>query len=380
MKSIKSALAEFQNINAEQINGRIYVRKISRLENSESENIGFTDVYEIEKIKNKLEKVFGLVSISIALKSDKKIEDIEKCAKEVFDTALLENANLQTFKIQARRSDKEFALDSVELNRHMGGYILDEFPQIRVDVHNPGITIYVEIREKAYVYTDITPSAGGMPLSTNGKAVLLLSGGIDSPVAGHMVAKRGVEIVAVHFYSFPYTGEQSKQKVVDLAKILSEYCGGLKLYIVPFTQIQQEIFEKCSKNYLTIVMRCFMMKISQKVALKEEAKALITGESIGQVASQTMDSLYVTDNAVTLPIFRPLIGMDKVEVMERARNIGTYETSILPFEDCCTIFTPKNPAIYPTIEKTRECMEALDVEKLIEEAVIGAEVLMIKPY
>ncbi len=248
---------------------------------------------------------------------------------------------------------------------------------IHVDVHNPGVTVYLEVREFAYIYTNIIPAAGGMPFATNGKAVLLLSGGIDSPVAGYMVAKRGVEPIAVHFYSFPYTGEQSKQKVIELSRILSQYCGQLKLYIVPFTQIQQEIYDKCPQNYLTILMRRVMMEIAQRIAIKEDAKALVTGESIGQVASQTIDSLYVTDDAVTLPVFRPLIGMDKVEIMDRARKIGTYETSILPYEDCCTVFVPKNPIIYPSVQKAREAIALLDTNELIEEAISGAEIMIL---
>jgi len=372
IESIKSALIDFKNIKILKADGRIYVTQQTEkaeIYDSEWERT-------VKDIMSRLEKVFGLVSISIAYKVKKDMETIEVCAEYALGEFIRENTSCKSFKMQSKRSDKNFCLNSVELNMSLGDYLLDKFPKIYVDVHNPDVTVYLEVREHAYIYTGITPAAGGMPKATNGKAILLLSGGIDSPVAGYMVAKRGVEIIAVHFYSFPYTGEQSKQKVLDLSQILSQYCGPLKLYIVPFTQIQQEIYDECPQNYLTIIMRRFMMEIAQRIAFKEGAKALVTGESIGQVASQTIDSLLVTDDAVTLPVFRPLIGMDKVEIMDRARRIGSYETSIRPYEDCCTVFTPKNPVIYPIVQKAREAAALLESNKLIDEAVSGAEVMV----
>lgn len=367
LKSIERALVGFNHIAISKADGRIYISQ---------EKSGLELTQNIGKIIDKLKKVFGLVSISVAYRVNKEFGVIKECAEYALGEFLGQNPSCTSFKVQAKRSDKNFHLDSVELNMSLGEYLLGKFPMIHVDVHNPGVTVYLEVREHAYIYTDIIPASGGMPSATNGKAVLLLSGGIDSPVAGHMVAKRGVELIAVHFYSFPYTGEQSKQKVIDLCGILSQYCGSLKLYIIPFTQIQQEIYEKCPQNYLTIIMRCFMMDIAQRIAVKENAKALVTGESIGQVASQTIDSLFVTDDAVSLPVFRPLIGMDKVEIMDRARNIGTYETSILPYEDCCTVFVPKNPVIYPSVEKTREAIKLLESDKLIDEAIHKGTVLL----
>jgi thiamine biosynthesis protein ThiI len=369
LKSIERALVGFNHLAISKTDGRIYISQ---------EKPGLELLQNIDVVIDKLKKVFGLVSISMAYRIKKEVDVIKECAEYALGEFLRDNPSCTSFKVQSKRSDKNFCMDSVELNMSLGEHLLGKFPMIHVNVHNPGVTVYLEVREHAYVYTNIIPASGGMPLATNGKAVLLLSGGIDSPVAGYMIAKRGVEPVAVHFYSFPYTGERSKQKVIDLCGILSLYCGPLKLYIVPFTQIQQEIYDKCPQNYLTIIMRRFMMEIAQKIALKENAKALVTGESIGQVASQTIDSLYVTDDAVSLPVFRPLIGMDKVEIMDRARNIGTYETSILPYEDCCTVFVPKNPAIYPSVQKAREAISLLDSDKLVDEAVSGAEIRIVR--
>ncbi len=368
LKSIEKALFDFKNLAVSKADGRIYVSEVK---------IGLEAFQNIDAIIDKLRKVFGLVSISMAYRVKKDVDTIKECSEKALSEFLRENPSCTSFKVQSKRSDKNFRMDSVELNIILGEHLLGKFPMIHVNVHNPGVTVYLEVREYAYIYTNIIPAAGGMPFATNGKAVLLLSGGIDSPVAGYMVAKRGVEPIAVHFYSFPYTGEQSKQKVIELSRILSQYCGQLKLYIVPFTQIQQEIYDKCPQNYLTILMRRVMMEIAQRIAIKEDAKALVTGESIGQVASQTIDSLYVTDDAVTLPVFRPLIGMDKVEIMDRARKIGTYETSILPYEDCCTVFVPKNPIIYPSVQKAREAIALLDTNELIEEAISGAEIMIL---
>ncbi|HOB21059.1 MAG TPA: tRNA uracil 4-sulfurtransferase ThiI, partial [Candidatus Atribacteria bacterium] len=246
-----------------------------------------------------------------------------------------------------------------------------------VDVHAPQVTLNVEIREHAYVYNESIPGAGGMPVGTNGKAALLLSGGIDSPVAGYMIAKRGVELTAVHFHSFPFTSDRAKEKVIDLCKRLTRYCGAVRLHVVPFTKIQQELYEECPDSQLTVLMRRFMMKIAERIAEKEGALALITGESIGQVASQTIESLVVTNEAVSLPVFRPLIGFDKVDIMEIAQKIGTYEISILPYEDCCTIFTPKHPVTHPRLDRIKASELLVDGDTLIEEAVGNTEVIVL---
>ena len=246
---------------------------------------------------------------------------------------------------------------------------------LTVDVHDPEHILSVEIRDQAYLYCKVYPAAGGMPVGTGGKAALLLSGGIDSPVAGYMIAKRGVQLVAVHYHSFPYTSEQAKQKVLDLAKILSEYCCGIRVYVVPFTDIQMQIHEKCPEEYTTLIMRRYMMRIAEIIARKEGALALITGESVGQVASQTMEALQVTNEVVGMPVLRPLIGFDKIDIIEYAEKIGTYETSSLPYEDCCTVFTPRHPATKPKEEKIAWGEARLEQDALIAAAVENAEIV-----
>ncbi len=290
---------------------------------------------------------------------------------------MLDEAGIRegTFKVKARRADKHFPLQSPEIAVTAGEYIL-EHTHLKVDVVRPEHLVQIEIREDAaYVYVKEISCAGGMPLGTGGRAALLLSGGIDSPVAGYMIARRGVVIDAVHFHSFPHTSERAKEKVITLAELLSKYCGEIRLNVVPFTKIQEEIYEKCPDKYLTVIMRRYMMKIAEQAARRSGAGALITGESIGQVASQTLNALYCTDEAVKMPVFRPLIGMDKLEIMDIARKIGTYETSILPYEDCCTVFTPRHPATKPGLEKVIEAEMALEEEELIAEALDGIEII-----
>ncbi|MBQ7305813.1 MAG: tRNA 4-thiouridine(8) synthase ThiI, partial [Clostridia bacterium] len=277
-------------------------------------------------------------------------------------------------KVSARRSDKRYFMDSPQINAQVGGRILRANPDLKVDVKNPDYTVNVEIRDSAYLYVRVIPAVGGMPVGTNGRATLLLSGGIDSPVAGWMIAKRGVQISAVHFHSYPYTSDRALEKVLDLARILSESCCGIRVHVVPFTKIQMEIHEKCPDDYTTLIMRRFMMRIAERVAQMEHASALITGESIGQVASQTMTALGTTDSVVTMPVFRPVIGFDKVEIIDIAQKIGTFETSSLPYEDCCTVFTPKHPATNPKMDKILEGESKLDAEALIEEAIAGIEI------
>lgn len=336
--------------------GRIFVR-------------GFQD---LEYVTDRVTRVFGVHSVCPAVEMPK--EDFEAlCAEGVRMMADLKG----TFKVNARRSDKRYFMTSPAINAEMGGRILEANPELKVDIHNPDHVLNVEIRDQAYLYVKVIPAVGGMPVGTNGNATLLLSGGIDSPVAGWMIAKRGVQINAVHFHSYPYTSEQAKEKVLDLARKLSFSCCGIKVYIVPFTEIQLQIRDHCPEEYTTLIMRRFMMRIAERIAEKTGSGALITGESIGQVASQTMEALQTTDSVVSMPVFRPLIGFDKSEIIEIARKIDTYELSSLPYEDCCTIFTPKHPATRPRKEKVEEAEQALDAGPLIEAALDGTEVIQV---
>jgi len=364
--NIVNALKPYEGVTVKKAEGRYYV-----------ENIG-----DDPRIFDSVAKIFGVISFSPALKVEKDVAAIQKAAevlvREVMEAKSSSPGEKITFKVESRRSDKSFPLNSMELSPKVGAYLLRSIPNLKVDVHHPMITVNVEVREQAYVYCQVIPAAGGMPVGTNGKAALLLSGGIDSPVAGWMIAKRGVELIAVHYHSFPYTSERAKEKVIDLCRILSQYCGEIKLHVVPFTRIQQELYQKCPHNLLTILMRRFMMRIAEVVAHKEDAKALVTGESLGQVASQTMESLCATNDAVSIPVFRPLIGMDKIEIMDLAKKIGTYETSILPYEDCCTVFVPKHPTTRPKLEMVREAEKLVEGDKLIEEAIANIEVLNVK--
>ena len=327
-----------------------------------------SDFSDMGECIRRVTRVFGVHSVSPAIEMD----------KGSFEAICMQAAKMMkplsgTFKVMARRSDKRYPLDSPAIMREAGGVILKNAPHLSVDVNHPDHVMTIEIRDQAYLSVTREMGVGGMPMGTNGKACLLLSGGIDSPVAGFMVAKRGVELCCVHYHSFPYTSERAKEKVLELARILSEYCGKLCVAVVPFTEIQLQIHEKCPENFTTLIMRRFMMRIAEQIARQEGAQALITGESIGQVASQTMEALCCTDEVVGMPIFRPLIGMDKSEIIERAEKIGTYETSSLPYEDCCTIFTPKHPATHPRKELARKAEGILDVDALIAAAIEGTE-------
>lgn len=324
-----------------------------------------------EDIINKLTNLFGIISVAEADVVEKDIKKIAATASEQLKKA----SGISTFKVETKRADKKFPMNSMEISSAVGAEILKMMPDLKVDVHKPDIKVHVEMRDDAFVYSNEIKGLGGMPYGTSGKGILLLSGGIDSPVAGYSIARRGLEIIGVYYHSHPYTSERAKEKVLDLAKKLSEYTGHMKLYVVPFTKIQMDIIEKCREDELTIIMRRFMMRIAQEVALKEGALSIITGESLGQVASQTLESIYVTDSTVSMPVFRPLIGMDKVDIMDAARNIGTYDISILPYEDCCTIFVPKHPKTKPRIEDIERSESVLPVDKLVADAVSGAEVL-----
>ena len=332
------------------------------------------DSVDMDGLAVKLSKVFGIVSVAVAQTVPKELDKIGALAAQMIKTE-----PGKTFKVEAKRADKRFPYKSPEICMEVGGAILDENPHLTVDVHNPDILVMVEVRDfAAYIYTSKIPGVGGMPVGTNGRATLLLSGGIDSPVAGYMMAKRGVELDAVHFYSYPYTSERAKQKVLDLAQLLAGYCGRINVHIVPFTEIQLAINEKCPKEQMTIIMRRIMMYIANAVAKKNGSLALVTGESIGQVASQTIQALSVTDDASELPVFRPVIGMDKDEIITIARKIGTFETSILPYEDCCTVFTPKHPNTKPVLEKIKKSEGLLDLQPMLSRAIEGVETVVVR--
>ncbi|MCC8192404.1 MAG: tRNA 4-thiouridine(8) synthase ThiI [Ruminococcus sp.] len=333
---------------------------------------------DIELATERLSKVFGVAKICKAVICEKSYDKIVSTALPYLEDALL---TAKTFKVEARRSDKSFPMKSPELQRELGADILSAYPYLSVDVHNPEVTVTVEIREEyAFVHAYKINGAGGIPVGTSGKAMLLLSGGIDSPVAGYMMAKRGVIIDAVHFEAPPYTAERAKIKVEKLAKLMSEYTGAINFHCVEFTKIQEIIKEKCPEELFTIIMRRIMMEIAERLAKKEEANCLVTGESIGQVASQTMYAMVCTDAACSIPVFRPLIGMDKTEIVEISRKIGTFETSIEPYEDCCTVFTPKHPKTRPQLKDVEAAQVAYDFEPLIQEAVNSTKAYIIKSY
>ncbi|MGI6013572.1 MAG: tRNA uracil 4-sulfurtransferase ThiI [Oscillospiraceae bacterium] len=318
-----------------------------------------------------MQKVFGVVSVSRAAACEKDKDAIFELAK-IYLADAMESA--ESFKVETKRADKRFPMTSIELSQYVGGLLAEAFPDTKVDVHYPELTVNLEIRDyAAYVHAAPAPGAGGMPVGSNGRAVTLLSGGIDSPVSTYMIAKRGVSLIPVHFFSFPYTSEQAKQKVLDLAKLLTAYCGRLTVEVVPFTHIQEEIRNHCPEEFFTLIMRRFMMRIAQKIADYNGCKALVTGENLGQVASQTMEAMAVTEACVNVPVLRPLIGMDKEEIVQIARKIGTFDTSILPYEDCCTVFTPRHPRTKPKLDEIVEVEQALDIEGLVEDAFQGIE-------
>lgn len=364
VKNIKSALRSFDGVTVTVAQATIYI-------NAPDE--------KIDEITERLSRIFGIVSISRAVECEKEIEKIKKTAVEYLSRDLKAQ---MSFKVEAKRSDKKFPLNSIEIARAVGGELHDSIDGLIVDVHNHEVLVRVEVRDTAaYVYSTLNKikGRGGMPIGTGGKATLLLSGGIDSPVAGYMVAKRGVEINAVNFFSYPYTSDRAKEKVMELAEILSTYTSKINLFVVPFTEIQLEIRDKCPDEHMTLIMRRFMMKIAEIIANRTKTGAIITGESIGQVASQTIAALNVTNSVCELPVFRPLIGMDKDEIVERAREIKTFETSILPYEDCCTVFTPKHPTTQPKLAVIEKSESVLEVERLIEEAVNNVEQIEIYP-
>ena len=364
-KLIKQMIKAIKDLGFEKIykeQGKIYIE---------------ADDYKFDQMANRLRKVFGLVYISPCIRVEKDIDEIEKATLQIMEEKVLKD-DPKTFKVIVNRADKTFPIKSPDMCRNIGGIILKKFEDLKVDVHDPDAYLYVDIKQNAYIYTEKIKGSGGMPLATNGKGLLLLSGGIDSPVAGFLMAKRGIEISAIHYHSYPFTSERAEEKVKELAGILSIYTGRIRMYSINLLEIQKEINEKCKEAQMTIISRRFMMRIAERVANKNKIDALITGENLGQVASQTIQGLSVTNESVNLPIFRPLIGLDKVNIIEMAQDIETFETSILPFEDCCTVFLPKHPVTKPDIKDIKESEEALDVEDLIDRTISNMETYVIE--
>ena len=335
--------------------------------------------YDYDDAVEHLKRLFGVVGICPVVRmEDRGFDQLKKDVVAYMDE-VYPDKNL-TFKVESRRARKSYPKNSMEINCDLGEAILDAFPEIRVDVHHPDVMLNVEVRNEIYVYSQIIPGAGGMPVGTNGKAMLLLSGGIDSPVAGYMISKRGVGIEATYFHAPPYTSERAKQKVIDLARIVSRYSGPIKLHVVNFTDIQLYIYDQCPHDELTIIMRRYMMRIAEHFAKEDGCLGLITGESIGQVASQTMQSLAATNDVCTIPVYRPVIGFDKQEIVDIAEKIDTYDTSIQPFEDCCTIFVAKHPVTKPNIDVIRRSEENLSekIDQLVQEAIDTVEIIEVK--
>lgn len=366
VKQIKYALKKTEGeFVVRRTDGRIYV-------DAQSD-------FDFEETVESLKKVFGISGICPVVHVED--EGFEKLSQDVvrYVGDVYPDRN-KSFKVAARRARKNYPLNSMQLNEELGGVILDAYPEMHVDVHSPDILLHVEIRDKIYLYSEIIPGPGGMPVGTGGKAMLLLSGGIDSPVAGWMIAKRGVKIDAVYFHAPPYTSERAKQKVVDLAKKVAAYAGPVWLHVINFTDIQLYIYDKCPHDELTIIMRRYMMRIAEHIAKETECLGLITGESIGQVASQTMASLAATNEVCTMPVYRPLIGFDKMEIVDIAEKIDSYETSILPYEDCCTIFVARHPVTKPNLNIIRRHEQNLQegIEELVEKALATDEVIVVQ--
>ena len=365
VQQIKYALKRCEGeFKVRKTQGRIYVDAVSE--------------FDFDETVDNLKTVFGIAGICpVVYVEDEGFEKLCETVKKYIEDVYPEKN--KTFKVVARRARKNYPIDSMEINSKMGGVILDSFPEMKVDVHYPEIELNIEIREKIYIYSEIIPGPGGMPIGTNGKGMLLLSGGIDSPVAGYMISKRGVKLDAVYFHAPPYTSERAKQKVVDLARLVSRFSGPIHLHVINFTDIQLAIYEKCPHEELTIIMRRYMMKIAEIIAKETDCLGLITGESIGQVASQTMHSLAATNEVCSIPVYRPCIGMDKQDIVDISEKINTYETSILPFEDCCTIFVAKHPVTKPNLQYIKRHEENLRdiIDDLMEKALSTKETIVV---
>ena len=335
------------------------------------------DASDIDAAAEAMTRVFGVAAVVRAAGCEKTKEAMAAKASEYMADAIRAAAS---FMVETKWADKSFPMSSIQINQYVGGELAEAFPDTKVDVHDPELTVHVEVREtQAYIHGAPLPGAGGLPVGSAGAAVTLLSGGIDSPVSTWMIAKRGVHMIPVHFFSFPYTSELAKQKVLDLAKVLTAYCGRMTVEVVPFTHIQTEIRDKCPEEYFTLIMRRFMMRISQIIADRNGAKALVTGENLGQVASQTMEALECTEAVCRSPVLRPLIGFDKEDIVRLSRRIGTFELSTLPYEDCCTVFTPRHPRTKPRVEAVEEAESVLDVDALVREALEGIERVRLDP-
>jgi thiamine biosynthesis protein ThiI len=362
--NIKDSVNNLGEASVYNLQGRIYIEPKD-------------ESYNFDLAIQEVIKIFGIVSVSIAYKMESDYEIIKKNSL-VYIKKLLCEKQYKKYKVETKRGDKRFPYKSPQISSEIGGYILENFDELTVDVNKPDFIFYIEVRESTYIYSEKIKASGGLPVGTSGKGLLLLSGGIDSPVAAWMMAKRGLKISAMHFYSYPYTSERSKEKVIDLAKIISKYCMGIDLYIVPFTDIQLMINDNFPNDLSTVILRRFMIRVAEEFANKKGIDTLITGESLGQVASQTIQSINATNSVSNMPILRPLIGMDKQEVINIALDIGTYETSILPYEDCCTVFVAKHPKTKPNIKKIEEYEKKVDYKELMEKTINEIELIKIK--
>ena len=361
---IRSNVKGLGNVDVKRQEGLIFVRADKDVD---------TDI-----LVRQIAKVFGVASISPAVEAPSNLDDIgEEAVKYMMN--LIETKGVKTFKVEAKRADKNFPVKSPEIGRIIGAKVLIGCKVLKVDVHNPDVLLYVDVRaDRSYIYQDKIAGFGGLPLGTNGKGMVLLSGGIDSPVAAWMMAKRGMVIEAIHFHSYPYTSQRAQEKVEDLARIVASYCGNFKMHVVNLLPIQEQIVQNCPEEETTILVRRFMMRIAEKIAENNKAMMLITGENLGQVASQTAEALVVTDNVVKMPVMRPLIAMDKIDIMDKAQEIGTFETSIQSYEDCCTVFLPKHPTTKPKLARIEESESKLDVEGLVAAAVAAEEIVQIR--
>lgn len=358
VKNIKRRLKDLGKTNITRVQSTIFIDP-------------YEEKYDTDEAVDRLKKVFGIAALCRAAVCEKQFDDIKRVSLEYLEEAL---SYASTFKVTAKRADKSFPMKSPEICRELGGALLSRFDNLKVDVNNPEVTVTVEIRDsKAYVHGENIKGAGGLPVGTSGHAMLLLSGGIDSPVAGYMLAKRGVHISAVHYVSPPYTSERARLKVEQLCERLTDYCGSIAFFCVPFTEIQEAIKNHCPEEFFTIIMRRLMMEIAQRISEREKCLALITGESVGQVASQTMNAIACTDAVCRIPVFRPLIGMDKTEIVETARKIDTFDISIQPYEDCCTVFTPRHPKVRPLLSDVENAQNGFDFSELIDKAVNDTE-------
>lgn len=371
----------FERMLAERIHKRLKAAGYGKASVKRHEGlifVRFDREWDTAQLAGEISKVFGVASISPAVESESNMEAIGVEAVS-FMEKLCEERCVRTFKVEAKRADKQFPIKSPDIARQIGGYVLKGLKVLKVDVHNPDVRLFVDVRhDRSYIYADKIAGFGGLPLGTNGKGLVLLSGGIDSPVAAWMMAKRGMMIEAVHFHSYPYTSPRAQEKVEDLAKIVASYCGSFKMHVINILPIQEQIVKNCPEAETTIHVRRFMMRIAEKIAERNSAMMLITGENLGQVASQTAEALVVTDNCVKMPVMRPLIAMDKIDIIAKAQEIGTFETSIEPYEDCCTVFLPKHPTTKPQLDKIEISDSKLDIDSLVESAIAEEEIIYIR--